>query len=271
MKRCLASLGATIALVLAICAGPALAGSLPTLPTTTSGASPQTQRSDQVQSATNSVDQNANSDATSAPGVQSNTNAPVSTSGNSCCGGGDSGDVNQSNDSTANSEAENNNTSTQGITQGQTSGQQQGAEQGASDCCNGSPDNSGQPQPSKEDQKAKNDVDQNANSPATSAPATQPYATDPGSSDGSSGDVNQSNGSTANSEAENNNNSTQGINQGQSSTQDQTGEQGGGGCCNPCDTCNPCNQCNQCNPCNPCNPCDPCCKSTFTGLVPGGV
>src|SRR2546423_1970479 len=128
MKRCLATLGATIALVLAVCAGPALAGDPPTLTTTNPDSALQSQSSNQGQEAKNSVDQDANSDATSAPGVQSNTNTPVSVGGTTCCGGGGSGDVNQSNDSTANSEAEDNNNSTQGITQQQGSTQSQGSE-----------------------------------------------------------------------------------------------------------------------------------------------
>jgi len=61
--------------------------------------------------------------------VQSNENAPVSS-------GGSSGDVNQSNSSTANSYAKNKNESAQGIDQDQSSAQRQFAEQEGSACCN---------------------------------------------------------------------------------------------------------------------------------------
>ena len=101
-----------------------------------SGDLSQTQESKQKEKARNSVDQDANSDATSAPGVQSNVNAPVTVSDTGCCGGGSSGDVNQSNSSTANSYAKNRNESFQGIDQGQTSDQSQSAEGEGSGCCN---------------------------------------------------------------------------------------------------------------------------------------
>src|SRR5207302_8734962 len=91
------------------------------------------------QDAKNKVDHDANSSATSAPGVDSNVNAPVRVASN-----GSDGDVNQSNGSTANSEAENDNTSTQGIDQGQSSTQHQSADPDASGCCNGSSDDSSQ-------------------------------------------------------------------------------------------------------------------------------
>src|SRR2546423_547420 len=209
MKRCLATLGATIALVLAVCAGPALAGDPPTLTTTNPDSALQSQSSNQGQEAKNSVDQDANSDATSAPGVQSNLNAPVRVGSN-----GNNGDVNQSNGSTANAEAENNNKSSQGIDQGQNSGQTQNAEQDQSSCCNGGGKGDPQSQRSSQKQKAKNSVDQDANSTATSAPGVQSNVNEPvtvASNDcntvcagGDSGDVNQSNSSTANSEAERN-------------------------------------------------------------------
>src|SRR5437588_12612503 len=77
--------------------------------------------------------QDAGSSATSAPGVQSNVNAPVRVGSN-----GNNGDVNQSNGSSANSEAENNNNSTQGIDQGQSSTQGQSSDSEGSGCCNGS-------------------------------------------------------------------------------------------------------------------------------------
>src|SRR5207302_2764632 len=82
------------------------------------------------QDAKNKVDQDANSSATSAPGVQSNVNAPVRVASN-----GSDGDVNQSNSSSANSEAENNNTSTQGIDQGQSSPQGKPSDTEDSGCC----------------------------------------------------------------------------------------------------------------------------------------
>src|SRR2546423_15716654 len=128
MKRCLATLGATIALVLAVCAGPALAGDPPTLTTTNPDSALQSQSSNQGQEAKNSVDQDANSDATSAPGVQSNTNTPVSVGGTSCCSGGGSGDGKPSKDSPRHSGGENKNHSTQGKTQQQGSTPTPGSE-----------------------------------------------------------------------------------------------------------------------------------------------
>src|SRR5205085_6516212 len=98
-----------------------------------SGDLTQTQRSKQEEKARNSVDQDANSSATSAPGVQSNVNAPVRVLSD-----GSDGDVNQSNSSTANSSASNKNESGQGIDQGESSQQRQGAEQEGSGCCGGS-------------------------------------------------------------------------------------------------------------------------------------
>src|SRR2546423_8252870 len=235
MRRCLASLGATIALVLAMGAGTAFAGGLPTLPTTTTADSSQTQSSSQTEKATNEVDQNATSNAVSAPGVQSNVNAPVSTGGTSCCDGGGSGDVTQSNSSTANSEAENTNSSTQGIDQQQGSNQSQSGESQGSGCCasndpkaatltnSPSQPSEGQSQTSRQSEKAKNDIDQNAGSSATSAPGVQSNVTAPVrvGSNGDNGDVNQSNSSTANSDAENQNTSPQSIDQSQRSCQQQ--------------------------------------------------
>ena len=247
MKRCLASLGATIAVVLAIGAGTAFAGSPPTLTTTTPDSSlTQTQSSSQTEKATNEVDQSATSSAVSAPGVQSNTNAPVSTGGTSCCGGGGSGDVTQSNSSTANSEAENTNNSTQGIDQQQGSNQSQSGESQGSGCCaNNDPKaatstnspsqpSEDQSQTSRQSEKAKNDIDQNAGSEATSAPGVQSNVNAPVrvADNGDNGDVNQSNSSTANSEAENKNHSTQWIGQDQGSHQVQSAEQEGLPCCN---------------------------------------
>jgi hypothetical protein len=246
MRRCLASLGATIALVLAMGAGTAFAGGLPTLPTTTTADSSQTQSSSQTEKATNEVDQNATSNAVSAPGVQSNVNAPVSTGGTSCCDGGGSGDVTQSNSSTASSEAENTNNSTQGIDQQQGSNQSQSGESQGSGCCaNNDPKaatttnspsqpSEGQSQTSRQSEKAKNDIDQNAGSSATSAPGVQSNVNAPVrvGSNGDNGDVNQSNSSTANSEAENKNTSDQSIDQNQGSGQQQSSEQEGSSCCN---------------------------------------
>ena len=247
MKRCLASLGATIAVVLAIGAGTAFAGSPPTLTTTTPDSSlTQTQSSSQTEKATNEVDQSATSSAVSAPGVQSNTNAPVSTGGTSCCGGGGSGDVTQSNSSTANSEAENTNNSTQGIDQQQGSNQSQSGESQGSGCCaNNDPKaatstnspsqpSEDQSQTSRQSEKAKNDIDQNAGSEATSAPGVQSNVNAPVrvADNGDNGDVNQSNSSTANSEAENKNTSNQSIDQNQGSGQRQSSEQEGSSCCN---------------------------------------
>src|SRR5437588_642783 len=102
--------------------------------------------------------QDANSSATSAPGVQSNVNAPVRVASN-----GSDGDVNQSNSSSANSEAENNNTSTQGIDQGQSSTQGQSSDSEASGCCNGSSNDPSQTQRSNQKQKANTLLDQIAN------------------------------------------------------------------------------------------------------------
>src|SRR2546423_667194 len=218
MRRCLASLGATIALVLAMGAGTAFAGGLPTLPTTTTSDSSQTQSSSQTEKATNDIDQNAGSSATSAPGVQSNVNAPVRVGSN-----GDNGDVNQSNSSTANSEAENKNTSDQSIDQNQGSGQQQSSEQEGSSCCDGSSSDP-QSQRSSQKEKAKNDIDQNAGSEATSAPGVQSNVNAPVGNPatyccggGDSGDVNQSNRMTTNSKAANKNDSVEGISQDQGS------------------------------------------------------
>src|SRR5205085_1280604 len=185
--------------------------------------------------AKNKVDQDANSSATSAPGVQSNVNAPVRVDNN-----GNNGDVNQSNGSTANSSAKNKNDSAQGIDQDQSSGQSQKAEQEPSSCCGGG---CGDPQRQKSRQKesAKNSVDQDANSSATSAPGVQTNVNEPvtvASNDcktvcagGSSGNVDQSNSSTASSRASNKNESWQGIEQDQGSTQSQGAKQEGSGCC----------------------------------------
>src|SRR5207302_2001812 len=140
------------------------------------GRDPQSQRSSQKQDAKNGVDQNANSTATSVPGVQTNVNEPVTVASNDCntvCAGGDGGNVDQSNSSSANASAENQNDSTQAIDQGQTSGQQQGSEQEGSGCCNGSSGDANQTQGSKQEQNGKNDIDQNANSSATSIPGVQ--------------------------------------------------------------------------------------------------
>src|SRR5437588_6144886 len=247
MKRCLASLGATIAVVLAIGAGTAFAGSPPTLTTTTPDSSlTQTQSSSQTEKATNEVDQSATSSAVSAPGVQSNTNAPVSTGGTSCCGGGGSGDVTQSNSSTANSEAENTNNSTQGIDQQQGSNQSQSGESQGSGCCaNNDPKaatstnspsqpSEDQSQTSRQSEKAKNDIDQNAGSQATSAPGVQSNVNAPVrvADNGDNGDVNQSNSSTANSDARTTSTSNQSIDKNEGSGKRQTSEQEGSRCCN---------------------------------------
>jgi trimeric autotransporter adhesin len=241
MKRCLASLGATIAVVLAIGAGSAFAEGLPTVTTTTpeSGLT-QSQSSTQTEQATNDIDQNASSAATSAPGVQSNTNTPVYVGGS---GGG--GNVTQSNDSTANSGAVNKNDSVQGIDQDESSKQTQTAEQEGGCCADHTtpttafaPDGQSQSsldqsQRSKQSEKAKNDIDQNADSTATSAPGVQSNVNAPVrvGSDGNNGDVNQSNSSTANSFAGNRNNSVQGIDQDERSYQRQGAEQELSGCC----------------------------------------
>jgi hypothetical protein len=242
MRRCLASLGATIAVVLAIGAGSAFAEDLPTVTTTTpeSGLT-QSQSSTQTEKATNDIDQNASSSATSAPGVQSNTNTPVSVGGS----GGD-GNVTQSNDSTANSGAVNKNNSVQGIDQDESSKQTQTAEQEGGGCCTDhntpaatfvpgdqSQSSLDQTQRSKQYEKARNDIDQNADSTATSAPGVQSNVNAPVrvGSDGNNGDVNQSNSSTANSFAGNKNNSWQGIDQDESSKQSQRAEQEPSSCC----------------------------------------
>ena len=159
--------------------------------------------------------------------MQSNTNAPVSTE--DC----KPKDPKQSNDSTASSEAENKNVSSQSVDQGQWSGQQQDAEQEGAPCCNGSSGDLSQNQTNRQKEKAKNEVEQNADSTATSAPGSQTNENAPVGG-GSAGDVDQSNSSTANSEAENRNYSTQGIEQGQSSNQQQDAEQEGARCCEPC-------------------------------------
>src|SRR5436309_14991005 len=105
MRKRLATLGAAIALVLAVGTGTALAADPPGLPTTSPDSSlTQSQDSSQSQSATNSVDQDATSTAVSAPGVQSNTNAPASVGGT-----GNSTSVSQSHDSAATAGAENEN------------------------------------------------------------------------------------------------------------------------------------------------------------------
>jgi len=241
MKRCLASLGATIAVVLAIGAGSALAEDLPTVTTTTpeSGLT-QSQSSSQTEQATNDIDQNATSSAVSAPGVQSNTNTPVYTGGSE--GGGN---VTQSNDSTANSGAVNKNDSVQGIDQDESSKQTQSGEQEGGCCADHntpaatfvpgdqSQSSLDQTQRSRQYEKARNDIDQNAGSSATSAPGVQSNVNAPVrvGSDGSNGDVNQSNSSTANSFAGNKNNSWQGIDQDESSRQSQRAEQEPSSCC----------------------------------------
>src|SRR5205085_319081 len=170
--------------------------------------------------------QNAGSEATSAPGVQSNVNAPVSAQATKCSGGGGSDDVKQSNSPTANAEAENKNHSTQTIGQDQGSNQVQSAEQEGSPCCNVKSADPTQNQRSSQKEKAKNDVDQNAYSSATSAPGVQSNTNAPVSTeDCKPKDPKQSNDSTASSEAENKNVSSQSVDQGQWSGQQQDAEQ----------------------------------------------
>ena len=153
--------------------GTALAENPPTLPTNPESSLTQSQSSSQTENATNSVDQDASSTAISAPGVQSNVNAPVN-------GSGDSGAVTQSNSSTANSGASNQNESVQGIDQDQGSTQSQSAESQGGCCTTKTTSTNGPSQPSadqtqrsNQSENAKNKVDQDANSSATSAPGVQ--------------------------------------------------------------------------------------------------
>ena len=106
MKGCIRTLVVSLVLLLAVGVGTARADIL--TPPSGQPSLTQSQSSTQSQDAANTIDQDATSQAISAPGVQSNVNAPVRVASD-----GDNGDVNQSNQSKAVSEAENNNTSAQ--------------------------------------------------------------------------------------------------------------------------------------------------------------
>jgi hypothetical protein len=192
-----------------------------------SGPGDQTQSSTQNQYGTNKVEQNANSTAVNFTGAQDNLNGG-GLGVDSIIGGG-SGDVNQSNSSTASSRASNRNWSTQSIDQGQGSSQtQSGRSVWNPHCgCSGPGD---QTQSSTQNQEATNKVEQNANSTAFNFTGSQTNLNGGGGlrqfvggGHPSGGDVNQSNTSGAWSEASNRNWSTQSIDQGQGSNQTQSG------------------------------------------------
>lgn len=219
------------------------------------GSSPsfgQDQDSDQSQDGTNSVTQNAESKAVSAPGAQVNVNAPLR-----ILSPGSNGNVDQSNSSSATSSAANESKAVQLIGQGQVSSQSQDGTQKAGCCAHGKPGYGdwkgkgeegcgcehgsspvfGQEQVSNQSQAGSNSVSQNAESKAISEPGKQlnlnkgkqksgyrPCGCGPGKGKGA-GNVEQSNGSTADSSASNTSWAAQGVGQLQANRQLQEGLQ----------------------------------------------
>ena len=158
------------------------------------------QSTEQSQSASNSVDQNAQAGAVS---VNASPNVAVL----------NKGDVTQSSSSDASGKASNTNSSTQSIEQSQTAAQRTA---GDSHCCRG-----GDRQSVDQDQDASNSVDQNARAGALSVNASPNVALL------NKGHVTQSSSSGASSTATNRNSSSQSIDQSQSATQRSLG----GRCC----------------------------------------
>ena len=218
MRRTLSVLGASLLLCLAT-AGIASANDLGTGPLFD-----QSQTSSQSQNGTNSVSQDASSKAISAPLGQINLNAPIS-----LLSSGNNGPVDQSNSSSATSSASNDSAAIQVVDQSQGSDQTQDGKQTAG---GGSPAFE-QGQDSTQSQNGTNSIDQNASSTAISKPGPQVNVNVPIRilSDGNNGPVEQSNSSSADSSASNTSYAKQGVEQGQSSTQEQDGTQKAGcGC-----------------------------------------
>ena len=191
----------------------------------------QDQASSQSQKGTNSVDQDASSKAISVTGAQVNVNAPISLLSH---GGG--GSVSQSNDASATSSASNKSTAKQGIEQEQSSRQaQDGRQSQACGCEQGGGGGHADPQQSQtstQSQNGSNSVDQDARSKAISVTGAQLNVNAPISvlSHGGGGSVSQSNDSSATSSASNESTAIQWIDQSQSSSQTQRGDQQLG-CC----------------------------------------
>jgi hypothetical protein len=189
----------------------------------------QSQTSSQSQSGSNSVSQDASSQAISAPLGQINLNAPIGV-----LSSGSNGPVTQSNSSSATSSASNESQAVQLVDQSQGSAQTQDGSQ-TTGCCetggSGSP-TFDQEQTSNQSQSGSNAVSQNAESKTVSEPGAQVNVNLPIRilSDGSNGNVDQSNRSSATSSASNESKAIQIVDQTQGSSQTQRGEQSVG-CC----------------------------------------